>query len=179
MEEEFNIEEYPNLLQLFGEYREEVVRLLKQRLEENGRKASGQLVNNISTSIKSSGSNIVINLIAADYLKQTTEGRQPTQSGGDGTVQRKIYDWIQQKGILPTPREDKNGKTYLPTQEQLAFLIARKIHREGFKGDDILYQVLEEVNSKYIPLFNQALKKDFDDLYTIKIMDKINHMIRI
>lgn len=181
--EEFNIEEYPNLLTLFGQYQEEVVNTLKQRLEQAGRKASGQLINNISTNIKTHGTTIVINLISADYIGAVTQkGRKPTEKGGDGTLRKKIEKWLEKKGIEPTSRVDKNGKTYLPTQQQLAYLISRKIHQEGNKlyregGDDLLESVLKQVNNKYIPLFTQALERDFNEYYSIKILKDVNKIL--
>lgn len=181
--EEFNIEEYPNLRTLFKQYQDELVNTLKQRLEQAGRRASGQLIDNISTNVITHGSTIVVNLIAADYIGAVTQkGRKPTTNGGDGTLKEKINQWITQKGILPTPRQDKNGKIYLPTQEQLAFLIARKIHNEGNKlyregGDDLLERVINEVNNKYVPLFHQALERDFNDYYSMKILKDINKVL--
>lgn len=179
MEDKFNINEYPNLKKLYDDYRNEVVSLLKQRLEQQGRKASGRLLKSIKTKMKIEGDDITIYLISVDYLKQTTDGRPPTKKDGDGIVQKKILKWIKDKHILPTPRKDKKGETYLPTQKQLAYLIARKIHKEGYEGDDVLYDVIDSVNKKYIPLMKTATEKDFIEIYSIKILKKINSMIKI
>jgi len=56
-------------------------------------------------------------------------GRKPTKDGaakGSPTVKESILEWIKIKGI--TPREPNMS------QETLAFLISRSIHRKGFKG---------------------------------------------
>lgn len=178
MEEEININNYPNLFNIFAQYQEEFVRVLKERLEQAGRKASGNLINSLQTNLRIEGTEVIVYLISADYLQQTTQGRPPTKSGGDGTVQRKIYEWIENKHILPRPMQDKNGKQYLPTQQQLAYLIARKIHREGFKGDDILTNVIEELNNKYMPLLTEALTKDFDNYCENILLKEICDMIK-
>lgn len=170
--------ELDNVNRILEDYREDFINILTERLKMAGRVASGQLINNLETNIKTKGTEIAITLIHADYLLQTTEGRGPTQNGGDGTVQEKIEQWIRDKGILPTEKTDRDGKRYLPTEKQLAYLIARKIHREGFSGDDVLYDVIEEVNATYIPLLQEALEKDFG-VYQIKVLEKINKMIKI
>lgn len=176
--EDINENNFPTLFNILNQYREEFVRVLKQRLEQAGRKASGNLLNSINTNIKTNGSEIAIYLISLDYLKQTTDGRPPTRNSGDGTVQKKIFDWLQHKNILPRPMQDKNGKTYLPTQKQLSYLIARKIHKEGFTGDNILDGVIQELNNKYISLLNKALEEDFK-LYLNNILSRINNIIQI
>lgn len=176
--DEMNKNDFPALFNLLDEYRNEFVQVLKQRLEQAGRKASGNLINSIDTNIKINGSEIAVYLVSLDYLKQTTDGRPPTKGSGDGEVQRKVFEWILQKNILPKPMQDKNGKTYLPTQKQLSYLIARKIHKQGFAGDNVLNGVMQELNNKYIPLFNKALEDDFK-LYLNTILNKINSIIKI
>lgn len=176
--EEINKNDFPNLFRILDEYRNEFVQVLKQRLEQAGRKASGNLLNSIDTNIKTNGSEIAVYLISLDYLKQTTDGRPPTRNSGDGTVQKKIFEWIQQKNILPRPMQDKNGKTYLPTQKQLSFLIARKIHKEGFTGDKILDSVIQEINNKYTSLLNKALEDDYK-FYMNNILSRIINIIQI
>jgi hypothetical protein len=59
--------------------------------------------------------------IVAERLKDGGRGRGPTKSGGNGELYKSILQWIQEKGITP------EGITI----ESLAFLISRKIHREG------------------------------------------------
>lgn len=58
------------------------------------------------------------------YVRVLETGRGPTKGGGDGTgktLRESILEWIETK---PVPTTDISPKS-------LAFLIARKIHKEG------------------------------------------------
>lgn len=62
-----------------------------------------------------------------NYIWTLETGRKPTQTkqAGSPTLRETIREWIDVKGI--TPDDPKTSK------DSLAFLIARKIHREGTK----------------------------------------------
>lgn len=63
---------------------------------------------------------------ANSYWFYRNFGRGPTQNtSGKGELKKKIREWIDVKGITP---KDKI------TKDELAFLITRKIHREGYEG---------------------------------------------
>lgn len=63
---------------------------------------------------------------ANSYWFYRNFGRGPTQNtSGKGELKKKIRQWIDDKGIVP------NGKI---TKDELAFLVTRKIHREGYEG---------------------------------------------
>lgn len=89
-------------------------------------------------------------------------GRQQTQRKGDGSVYKAIHNWILDKGIQCKVRYDKNGRKYIPTQKQLAFLITRKIHQDGYfspnhQGKHLLQKSLDNTT---------ALKDKFADIAT-------------
>ena len=75
--------------------------------------------------------------------------------------------------ILPTP---KNG--HLPTQEQLAWAISKKIEKVGIKPGHQLAETVEALNRQYIPLIQEAVERDFDK-YAIYVLKDIDKMIRI
>ena len=57
------------------------------------------------------------------------DGRKPTSPGakkGNPTVRESVLEWIKAKNIRP--------KESSMSQETLAFLISRSIHRNGYKG---------------------------------------------
>lgn len=63
---------------------------------------------------------------ANSYWFYRNFGRGPTQNtSGKGELKKKIRQWIDDKGIVP------NGKI---TKDELAFLVTRKIHKEGYEG---------------------------------------------
>lgn len=68
-------------------------------------------------------------------------------------------NWIKIKPVLPRP--DKNGK--LPTQQQLAFLIARKISREGTPAYMNYNQTIDELNKWIDRKLDEALTQDLEE----------------
>jgi hypothetical protein len=101
-----------------------------------------KLTKDLATSVNASGVNASGNLaksfryelqperlrvFAAKYYSAIEIGRKQTVNGGDGVLRGIIRRWIDQKGITPKP--DANGRAV--SKDSLAFLITRKIHREG------------------------------------------------
>ena len=66
-----------------------------------------------------------------------------------------IYEWVKIKPIIP---REFNGK--LPTQKQLAYLIARKISQEGTKGSHDLQITKDNVIEWYRDKLAEALRED-------------------
>ena len=91
-----------------------------------------------------------------DYWKYVEGGRPKTMSGGSGELRRKILEWLEVKRILPTPM--KNGK--LPTPKQLAYLISRKIHKEGYKGTQDLSKATDTIWERYREEIYDAIDKE-------------------
>ena len=73
----------------------------------------------------------------------------------------KIAEWIRIKPVLPRP----NAKGKLPTQKQLAFLIARSISVKGTKPTHTLQQTIDEfqLRNKVKKLFIESIKKQAVD----------------
>ena len=156
-----------NLLATLRDYSQRVEQDYKDRLIADDKKATGTLINSISTQVKTSNGlvyDVVINL--ADYWRYVEEGRKP----GKFPPPDAILKWIKVKPVIPRPY---NGK--VPTQKQLAFLIGRKIATEGIEPGNQLKETVDTLNAEYIPKFEAALKKDFDE-YTIKVFEKIGKM---
>lgn len=81
--------------------------------------ASGDLVNSVRYEVKENE----LSIYALQYIGALQYGRKPTANpiAGNPTLKERIRVWLDQKGIEP----DGISK------DSLAFLIARKIHREG------------------------------------------------
>lgn len=147
-------ENFANVFETLDEYRREFERVYKLHLEENGHKATGNLISSISTYTEVKGDGVVeVWLDCAEYYRWVDKGR----SAGKWPPRDKILDWIRVKPIIPRP--DKNGK--LPTEQQLAFLIQRKIGEEGTEGTGDLQHTLEELNGTYMLRLQEALAKDW------------------
>lgn len=73
---------------------------------------------------------------APEYWKYANYGRGP----GKFPPIDKIEEWIKRRKITPLP--SRSGR--IPSRPQLAYLIARKISLEGFKGSGFLEKGLDE-----------------------------------
>lgn len=166
------IDECPTLKSILEEIGEAVISTYRQKMASHN--ASGQLLNNLSYSIDSGGTTVKLKLQIADYFQYLENGRPPTEKGGDGTLQDKILKWIRIKGIQPYP--DENGK--LPSEENLAYLITRKIHNQGYQTppQHCLIDSVNEVWTMYKDKCEEALYKDFSNNYAIKIIKKIKRI---
>lgn len=146
---------YENTVKALETYGDIFIKKYKASLEKNGRRATGNLLNSIVANVRVGDNNIQVILSLADYYQWIEDGRPPTTGSGDGRLEAEILEWIKAKPILP---REQNGK--LPTEQQLAFLIARKIHREGFKGTHDLMQTKYEMEG-FEEIIKQALIQDF------------------
>lgn len=157
---------FDNLLNALSEYKDAVAVHYKDRLVADDKKATGQLINSISTEIKVGSDTFEVVLNVVDYFKYVEEGRKP----GKFPPVDKILSWIKVKPVIPRPI---NGK--LPTEQQLAFLIGRKIATEGIEAGHQLRDTVQAINAEFIPKLEAALQEDFD-AYAIKVYDKIGSL---
>lgn len=104
---------------------EQVTTLYQKQLESKGIPASGTLGNTASFEVEFRGNRLVVTLNLEHYWKYVEYGRRP----GKMPPIDNIEEWIRVKPVIP---DASNGK--VPTSRQLAYLIARKIGREGIQG---------------------------------------------
>ena len=141
--------EFKHLHEALGQYAQAITDRYKQNLESSGRRASGQLLTSVNTKVVVNGNEYEVLLQLEDYWKYIEFGTKP-----HFPPVSKILEWVKIKPILPTPM--KNGK--LPTEEQLAWMIAKKIERVGTEGKPDLEEALEEVD--YNAIIEEALDAD-------------------
>lgn len=140
----------------------------KERLAADGINASGSLSNSVTANVEMDGAVFEVSLTLNEYWKYIEGGRPPTQNDGNGELRRNILQWIKVKPVLPTPF---NGK--LPTEEQLAYLISRKIHREGYEGKEPLKKTYEEVEDMLKSDLEIAFAEDIaEDIEKIMVLFK-------
>lgn len=131
---------------------EELVQSYREQLSADGKNASGTLSNTASYLVNYNGTLLKISLLLEDYWKYVENDTKPHFPPID-----KIRQWIKVKPILPTARKGK-----LPTEKQLAYLIARKISKVGTKGSHSLQSTLDKANiyNKVInEIQNQIIEK--------------------
>ena len=89
---------------------------------------------------------------APAYWKYANDGRRP----GKMPPVNVIADWVKRRNI--TPYALKNGK--LPTTDQLAFAIAKKIGRDGTTGIHFLEKSIDEQKSYWDDKISEAISND-------------------
>ena len=140
-------------LATLDEYAEKAKELYKRKLTEKGINASYKLLNSVETTVKRGDDTFTVSINLEPYWIFVENGRKP----GRFPPIDKILEWIRIKPV--TPYSDNRGR--LPTEEQLAFLIARKIAEQGTEGRNVLFETVDELNRYYLPLLQKALDDDF------------------
>lgn len=145
---------FENLRKALEDFGQLLVDEYKDNLLINDKLASGDLYNSVKYHIKTDGAEFQVNLELNHYWKYIENGRK----AGKFPPISKIEEWIRVKPVIPRPM--KNGK--LPTEQQLAFLISRKIANEGIKPTPILQESIDSVMYVMRELIEDALYKDIN-----------------
>lgn len=146
---------FPNLTSVLNDFGKFLVDEYKDNLILNDKNASDSLYNSVSYVIdnKTKG-RIEVKLQLLEYWKYIENGRKV----GKMPPISAIKQWIEIKPVLPRPMA--NGK--LPTTNQLAFLIARKIGLEGIKPQPLLQQSIDDVMGIMMEFIEDAIMKDLE-----------------
>ena len=148
----------PHVEAVLHEYAETVRDLYKEKLVEADRLASEDLYNSIEAQVVVNGTEYLVQVRALDYWKyvewDTKPHWPPVQS---------LLRWIRVKPVLP-----RSGGS-VPRPEQLAYLIGRKIAREGTTGSHDLALASTETNRRFRDDINEALAQDAQQFVTVWI----------
>lgn len=111
-----------------------------------------ELRNKINFVMNVNGNFYEIEFNAPSYWVYTENGRKP----GKMPPINVISDWVKRRNIVPYAM--KNGK--LPNSDQLAYVIARKIGRDGVEGIHFLEKSLEEQKQYWEDQISEAISND-------------------
>ena len=147
MNELFDTTELVALLEELGE---NVRKGYVNKLVRNGHPTTeNTLATKVTSLVEVKGTTYIVSLDhLQDYWKYVEEGTRPHWPPRDA-----IRRWIDIKPVLPQP--DKNGR--LPSPEQLAFLIQRKIAKHGTKGTHDLQETKDTILGYYEDRIAEAL----------------------
>lgn len=148
---------FENLVEELEIWGELIASEYKDKLNSEDISASGRLANSVKVLFRNSGRLYEVCLQLEDYYKYIEGGRGVTRNNGDGQLRRAILDWIRVKPILPQPYDGK-----LPTENQLAYLISRKIHNLGYEGKRPLGRTIDENKRDIYRDIERALQKDLN-----------------
>lgn len=156
--EEFN---FDNIQLTLDQYRKEFIEYLKTLMQRKNAKgynrvASGNLLASLKTRMEndSNFARYIIYLVHLPYLKYLEDGTRPHYPPF-----QPILKWVKEKGL---PTRESTGNRKLPTEKGMAFLVQRKIGREGTEGIPMVQQTQQALN----PVFEQKLAEAFEkDIY--------------
>lgn len=136
---------------VLGQLAEDVKAGYVDQLAKHDRHASGNLMSTVRAEVEVNGTRYAAVLYLQDYWKYVEEGTEP-----HWPPRQAILDWIKIKPVIPRP--DNRGR--IPTPEQLAFLISRKISREGTEGSHDLQTAEDAVVPMWEERLLDALQRD-------------------
>lgn len=142
----------PHLTQVLEELGREVAEQYKNNLRESGHSTRpDHLINSIKTRVVVGDTAYKVVMDLNDYWKYLENGTEPHWPPVDA-----IRSWIEYKPVLRRPGKD--GR--LPTPNQLAFLIGRKIAREGTEGTHDFEEARDETVARWEQRIREALVED-------------------
>lgn len=126
--------------------------------------ATGHLVDNVTFRVNHRGTQYEVILNLPFYYKFVEDGRK----AGKRPPIEPILEWIKAKPVIP---REIDGN--LPTEKQLAFLIARSIGENGTQGKHVLRRAKEESVDMMLESIKQAFLEDIGE-----DMDKVLMLLR-
>ena len=145
--------EWRNLKEALETYGQVLEEQYREQIVSTGAFASGKLFDSVHHIVTVEDHTIDLSLSLEDYWKYVEEGRKP----GKFPPLDKIEEWIRIKPVAPYP--DAKGR--VPSNQQLAFLIGRKIAEEGTEGRHLLDNAIESTQD-WIEIIEQAISKDIE-----------------
>lgn len=102
---------------------------------------------------------VTINL--QEYWKFVEDGR----SSGFWPPVDAINEWISNKPelLIPKPYTLPSGKEVIPTQDQIAYLIGRKIFNDGIAPKPMLLESIHELDGELTLQLAEAIHLDVED----------------
>lgn len=148
---------WTHLSKVLEDYANEFVQYLKQSYISDDRwehLAEDTLIQSVKYIIPDSdGVDYSVSISLHPYWRYVEFGRGP----GKFPPVSAMTSYVQLKPVLKRPYKGK-----LPTDNQLAFLIGRKIAREGTEGTYNFEHTCKVMNEKYDGLISEAISQDLN-----------------
>ena len=140
--------------EVLKEYAIELRNTLQDSYITDDRIATGDLLNSVEYIIEKDDRQIEVSLQLKEWWKYVEEDTKPHFPPPDA-----MLNYIKAKPILPKP--DRNGK--LPTPNQLAYLIGRKISEVGTTGTHNVRDTVRLINERYEEKIGKAISEDINN----------------
>lgn len=141
---------------------QEICQAIKESIFNRGLDVSGNLYNSVQTYFDYDGESYSVTVELADYWKYVEEGR----GSGKFPPPDQIKDWIRFKHIVPTAKSSQK----IPSTNQLAYMISRKISEKGTKATHFLEETLESPQL-------QALFDEIEEVVYSSLIKDVNEEI--
>lgn len=161
---DFNIE-WTHLWEVLERYGDYFIQQARSHLGQNKSYASGLLGDSMRRTVEINGDHFGVYVELQDYWEYVENGRRP----GKFPPPNRIKEWISVKPVRPYP--DSRGK--LPTTDQLAFLIGRKIAREGIVPRPFFKPAQEETEAYFKVALENAIDEDVAAFIEKRVLDQI------
>ena len=155
---------FPNLVEVLDAYGNTLVEKYRQGLEDGDHIATGNLYRSVTSEVTLNGQSFIVEFKMPEYGEYLEQGTKPHFPPINA-----IMGWIKAKRIVP--RQDSQGK--LPTEKQLAYLIARKISEDGTKRTGIWEKANDLTYREWDKLIDEAIAMDLE-LNLAEILQTLN-----
>lgn len=135
-------------IEVLNEYAQAWANAYKAELIAEGKRATGELINSVRGEVVIQNDTYSAVLNVADYYKYVEWGRK---RGGKMPPISAILKWVRVKPVIARPNT-LTGR--VPTQQQLAWAIAKSIQQNGIEPT----YSLRETNNATFNAFEQRLK---------------------
>lgn len=126
----------------------------------NSVRSSGELQDTMTFGVRYNDREFEVYLDLQSYWQYIEDGRLP----GSFPPVDAIIQWIRQKPIIPQPFTLSSGRSVIPTENQLAFLIGRKIREDGIAPNPLMMETADELRLGLIDALKQAFSEDILDI---------------
>ena len=156
------------ITQVLEDFGNEVLKKFQTNLKKDRAIASGELYQSMNFSSKIMGKKFHFVLdMGVDYWEAVDKGRSPSKGGGGkfpGELYKSLITWVNTKATFGGFSNVKDLHK-LSTRKGLAYVISRKIHEKGTKGNNFYSSVITEDRKK--KLMRDLSKAGAKDLQTI------------
>jgi hypothetical protein len=154
---------YINLKRLLNLYGELFVREYKKRLKADGSYASGRASKSLEYDVKVRELESELSVIGEKYITAISDGRGAGNRPPPSTA---ILNWMKAKNIR---LRDSKGRFAVLSEYKMrgiAYVIARSIGREGYKGTGLIDIVYNNIKDTFGQEILQAFGEDIE--YTLE-----------
>ena len=155
--------ELSELHKILEDYSRDAAELYKYQISLGAKNASRKLIDSVKSFVVVGDNSYEVTLTLQHYWKYIEGGSKGTESSPPGAVYPAHFPptwalekWINVKPILPRP--DAKGR--IPSPKSLAYLIGRKIEKEGIEPFPALETTKEELDRLYHEKLSIALGHD-------------------